>query len=116
MKRRLLLAAPLLAGCADLGYRARALNGHLELLSRAEPIEQLLLSPATPEATRRMLELAQRLRRFASQQLALPDNRSYTHYVQLEGSSVVWNLVAAPRHGLRLKTYAARRLALGKQK
>lgn len=105
MRRRALLALPVLGGCADLSYKARAVNGHLELLSRAEPIEQLLLRPATPEPTRRLLELALRLRRFASQELGLPDNNSYSRYVELAEGSVVWNLVAAPRHGLSPKRW-----------
>lgn len=105
MKRRLLLSTALLSGCADLGYRARALNGHLALLGRAAPITQLLQDPSTPAPTRRLLELAQDLRRFASEHLALPDSNSYTRFVPLDGSSVVWNLVAAPAHSLVPKTW-----------
>ena len=103
--RRALLALPLLGGCADLGYRARALNAHLALAAQAQPIAQLLQDPATPEPTRRMLRRAQALRRFASEHLALPDNNSYTRYVQLPGASVVWNVVATPRFSLQLKTW-----------
>ena len=109
MNRRLLLSAPLLlGGCSVLsewGYRARAVGGHLDLLAKAQPIARWLADPATPEATRKQLLLAQQLRRFASEQLALPDNASYQRYVDLQADAVVWNVVAAPQHGLQLKTW-----------
>ena len=109
MNRRLLLGAPLLlGGCSVLnewGYRARAVGGHLDLLAKAQPIARWLADPATPEATRKQLLLAQQLRRFASEQLALPDNASYQRYVDLQADAVVWNVVAAPQHGLQLKTW-----------
>ncbi len=108
MKRRTLLATPLLGGCSvvsEWGYRARAVGGHLELLSRAEPIDRWLTDPATPEATRQLLRLAQGLRRFAVDVLALPDNTSYQRYVELPGDAVVWNVVAAPAQGLELRRW-----------
>lgn len=111
MKRRLLLSAPLtplLSGCALLGewgYRARAVGGHLDLLSRAEPIARWLDDPATPEAVKTQLRLAQRLRRFAVERLALPDNASYSRYVDLRADAVVWNVVAAPALDLVLRRW-----------
>lgn len=109
MRRRgLLLAAPLLGGCSLLGewgYRARAVGGHLDLLARAEPIARWLADPATPETVRTQLQLAQRLRRFAVEHLALPDNASYSRYVDLRADAVVWNVVAAPADGLQLRRW-----------
>lgn len=113
MRRRLLVAAPLLlGGCSTVqewGYRAQAVGGHLDLLSRAEPIERWLADPATPEPLKERLRLAQQLRRFASQQLALPDNGSYSRYAELntelQADAVVWNVVAAPVHGFQLKRW-----------
>lgn len=48
-----------------------------------------------PESLRDQLELAISLRRFAVEQLGLPDNKSYTHYVELDRAYAVWNVVAA---------------------
>ncbi|MFN4115813.1 MAG: aminopeptidase, partial [Inhella sp.] len=107
-RRALLLATPLLGGCSLLGewgYRARAVGGHLDLLARAEPIERWLADPATPEPVKAQLRMAQRLRRFAVEQLALPDNASYSRYVELPAEAVVWNVVAAPADGLQLRRW-----------
>jgi predicted aminopeptidase len=108
VKRRLLVALPLLGGCSLLGewrYRARAVGGHLDLLARAQPIDRLLAQADTPEALQARLRMAQRLRRFAVEHLALPDNASYTRYVDLQADAVVWNVVAAPAHSLSLRTW-----------
>ena len=104
----LLLAA--LAGCAggsdgSLGYYAQSLRGHLDLLQRARPMDDWLADPATPPALRERLQLAQRLRRFAVTDLALPDNPSYTRYADLGRPAVVWNVVAAPELSLQPRTW-----------
>ena len=98
-------AAGLTSGCATVGYYGQAVAGHLDLVQRARPVSDWLADPATPEPLRRQLELAQQLRRFAVQELALPDNRSYTRYAALDRPAVVWNVVAAPELSLRLKTW-----------
>jgi predicted aminopeptidase len=45
----------------------------------------------------------QEIRRFASQALGLPDNRSYTTYADLQRPFVVWNVFATPELSLRLE-------------
>jgi predicted aminopeptidase len=44
-------------------------------------------------------------REFAITELGLPDNGSYTRYVQLERSAVVYNVFAAPEFSLQPKTW-----------
>lgn len=108
MKRRLLLGLPALGGCSVLGewgYRARAVGGHLDLLARAEPIDRWLADPATPAPVRAQLQQALRLRRFAVERLALPDNASYSRFVDLQAEAVVWNVVAAPADGFALRRW-----------
>jgi predicted aminopeptidase len=94
-----------LTGCANLGYYAQSVHGHLSLLSQARPVTDWLADPATPAALRERLALAQRLRRFASTDLGLPDNASYHRYADLGRPAVVWNVVAAPELSLKLKTW-----------
>ncbi len=103
-----LAAAAALSGCTTLsaiGYYAQAVHGHLDLLGRAQPVDELLAAPQTPAPLRRQLELARSLRAFAVGQLALPDTRSYRRYAQLPGPAAVWNVVAAPEFSLELKTW-----------
>jgi len=105
--RRMTLGLMLLsvAGCAELGYYAQSVEGHLGLMARRVPVERLLGADETPEQLRDRLALAQRIRRFASNQLALPDNRSYRDYVDVERPYVVWNVVVAPELSLDPKRW-----------
>ena len=94
-----------LAGCANVGYYWQSASGHLNLMRAARPVPDWLADPATSAALRQKLELAQRIRRYASTQLHLPDNRSYTAYADLHRGAAVWNVVAAPPYSLTLKTW-----------
>lgn len=90
-----------LGGCASGAFYAQAVGGHLGVVTRAQPVEQLLEDPATPPALAERLHLAQRLRAYASETLALPDNGSYRAYARLGRAAVVWNVFAAPEFSLR---------------
>jgi predicted aminopeptidase len=94
-----------ISGCSNLGYYWQNTQGHLAVLNAAKPVADWLADPQTPENTKRRLELAQRIREFASQELALPENASYRRYAELKRSAVVWNVVAAPAYSLQLKTW-----------
>lgn len=100
----LLLLLPL-AGCSTVGYYAQAVSGHLGLMAAREPIDEVIADPATPAAVRERLELAQAARRFAVDELGLPDNGSYTSYVQLDRPAVVYNVFAAPAYSLEPKRW-----------
>jgi predicted aminopeptidase len=100
-----LLAALMLSGCSAMGHWSQALGGHLALMRAARPVGDWLADPATPPDLAERLKLAQRMRRFASDALALPDNNSYTRYAELHRAAAVWNVVAAPEFGFTLKTW-----------
>ena len=100
-----LAAAALLSGCADLGYYWQSASGHLGLMRAARPVPQWLEDPATSDALKAKLALAQRIRAFAVAELGLPDNASYKSYADLHRNAVLWNVVAAPPHSLTLKTW-----------
>lgn len=93
-------AALALSGCETVGYYAQAVNGHLTLMARAQPLEEVVADPATPQALRERLELARAMREFASRELKLPDNASYRSYAELGRPYAVWNVVAAPEFSL----------------
>jgi len=98
----LALSVSTLAGC---GYYGQSIRGQWEVISQRHPIERLLADPQTPEDLRQRLRLAQRMRDFASRELALPDNGSYRSYADLGRPYVVWNVFAARPLELRLKTW-----------
>src|ERR1700754_2142647 len=67
------------SGC----YYAHVTRGQLSLLAHREPVERVIADPATDPKLRTRLAETQDARRFASEQLGLPGNRSYTSYVDL---------------------------------
>jgi len=101
----LLLLSLAVTACASPAYYFQAVSGEAQILSNRRPIEDALNDPATPPQTRKQLELAQRLREFASRELLLPDNRSYRLYVDLHRSHAVWNVFAAPELSLEPKEW-----------
>lgn len=82
-----------LAGCA-VPYYWQAIDGQLGLMRKREPIEELIEAPAVDPALKVTLTRIAAMRRFAVDELELPDNDSYTTYVALERPYVVWNVVA----------------------
>ena len=93
------------AGCSTVGYYAQAAGGHLSLMNAARPIDDWLADPATPETLKSKLQAARQMRAFASRELGLPDNRSYTAYADLKRPAVVWNVFATPELSINLKTW-----------
>lgn len=89
-------AALLLCGCESMQYYAQAIGGHLSVMRAARPVEEWLADPGTPQDLRRRLELARSIREFASRELGLPQNGSYSAYADLGRPYVVWNVYAAP--------------------
>lgn len=99
----------LLAGCAGpttgVGYYWQSVSGHLQLMQAARPVQDWIDDPQTPAPLKDRLALAQRIRHFASAELALPDNASYHRYADLKRRAAVYNVVAAPEFSLTLQTW-----------
>ena len=93
------------SGCGELGYYRQSVGGHLELMSRAKPVDDWLAQAETPAALKQRLALARQMREFSVQVLKLPDNASYRGYADLQRPAAVWNVVAAPALSLTLKTW-----------
>jgi len=105
------------AGCSTLAYYSQAIGGQLDILARSRSIDELLdgqrvvdgderLPPTyvSPQLRQRLLTV-QRIRRFATEALQLPDNGSYTVYADLERPMVAWNVVATPEFSFQAKTW-----------
>jgi len=91
----------LLCACSSLRYYAQAAHGQGALIAHRRAVSKLVHDPATDPKLAARLRQAQQARRFASQQLTLPDNRSYTGYVALDRPYVVWNVFATPRFSVQ---------------
>ena len=85
----------LASGCEPISYYSGAIGGHFSVMRAARPVSDWLADAQTPPELRARLEAAQRIREFASRELALPDNGSYNSYADLGRPYVVWNVFAA---------------------
>ena len=92
-------AACALGGCSAVEFYLQGIAGQADLLARAKPIEEVVETTPDP-VLRARLARAQAIRAYASRELGLPDNRSYTDYADLGRPFVVWNVFAAPELSL----------------
>ena len=98
------LALPLcalLAGCAGPGYYLQAIEGQLGVMHHTRAIDAILHDPATDPALKKRLAYVLKARAFASRELALPDNRSYRRYADLQRPYVTWSVYATPELSLQ---------------
>ena len=105
--QRLLLVLALtigLPGCGTL-YVMQAAGGELQVMRARKPIDRVLADPKTPKSLRDTLTEVKAAREFASNELKLPDNRSYRTYADLHRTYVVWNVVATPEFSVRPKQW-----------
>ncbi len=94
-----------LNGCSDNAYLWQSVKGHWSLMSRAQPIVDILAQENAPQDVRKQLATVVRLREFAVDTLHLPDSGSYRKYADLERPYAVWNLVVAPELSLELNQW-----------
>lgn len=96
----------LFSGCAsmslDVGYYWQSISGHLSVMRAGRPIADWLDDAELEPKLRDKLKLVQEIRRFASRELGLPDNGSYTRYADLKRPFVLWNIVATPELSMKL--------------
>lgn len=91
----------LFTGCSSIAYLSHTASGHLQLMSKRQSIASVLEQQSTSLQTRQALKSVQDIRKFASESLGLPDNKSYTHYVDLQRDYVTWVVFAAPELSLQ---------------
>ncbi len=91
------LACLALQGC----YVMQAARGQLQIVNAREPIAKVLEDPKQPDELRQRLETVRTAREFASHELGLPNNKSYTTYADLKREYVVWNVVATPEFSVQ---------------
>ena len=93
------------ASCSTIAYYHQSISGHFSLISKREPIADIVNDSAQDEKLIEQLMLAQQLRSFASSRLKLPDNNSYRSYVQLDKPYVTWNVFAAAEFSIALQQW-----------
>ena len=86
-------------------YYMQAARGHMDVMNKRRPVNEVIEDTDSPEALKERLELVQEAREFSISELYLPDNDSYRTYADLERDFVVWNVFAAPEFSLQAKTW-----------
>jgi len=99
-----LVLAAAVTSCSA-GYYLQAVAGQAALLRTREPLEQVLADPATPESVRRKLLVVDNALLFGRLELGLRSTKSYRHYADIERTSVVWNVFAAPEFSLEPRAW-----------
>ena len=90
------------SACSSIAYYHQSISGHFKLISKREPIIDIVNDTTRDGELIKQLHLAEELRSFASDKLKLPKNDSYRSYVQLEEPYVTWNVFAAPKFSTEL--------------
>ena len=100
-----LVATAVVGACATPAYYAQAVSGQWELWRKARPIAEIRTDAKVAPALKNTLATVERIRAFASSDLALPANGSYTRYADLQRPYVVWNVFAAEALSTQLKEW-----------
>lgn len=99
------LALFLLSACSGPGYYMQAISGQWKLMHSRQDIQALLDNPETNPELAAQLQSADHIKAFAESVLDLPGGQSYSSYVDVEGTALVWNVVATPEFSLQAKQW-----------
>ncbi|OFY43492.1 MAG: hypothetical protein A2X18_05975 [Bacteroidetes bacterium GWF2_40_14] len=94
-----------LFGCANVCYLSQAAVGHFRVMGARVPIEKILTKKMLDSTSREKLRLVLDVREFASKELGLPANKSYTVYSEIKGEYLGWNVYCAPEFSVEPKTW-----------
>jgi len=97
--------ALLVSGCSTVGYYSQAVTGHLKLMNARQSVEDLLADEQTDPELKSKLQTLVDAREFAVSDLLLPENDSYSTYVETGRRAVTWNVVATPEFSMQPKIW-----------
>ena len=102
----MLLALILLAsGSCQISYLTQAVAGHLRIMHARHPIVKILKAGNLDRQTKEKLQMVLEVRDFATRELGLPDNKSYTLYSEISGDNLGWNVYCTPKFSVEPKTW-----------
>jgi len=100
-----LLLVIFLTACSSPAYYFQATSGQLQLMRARQDIQAMLDNPATDADLSSDLKAAEQIKAFAHNTLGLPDNGSYSSYVEISSDALVWNVIATKEFSLRPKKW-----------
>jgi len=87
-------------GCSHISYMSQAIAGHLSIMNARVPIENTLKSNDLANETRDKLKMILEVRSYASEELGLPNNKSYTLFSETNREYLGWNVYVAPQFSI----------------
>ena len=81
-------------GCLWVDFVGQAISGQVDLMTRGQPIDELVLSPSTPDKLKRWLSEVKPIKEFAGER-GLRISSNYERYIELEEDSVIWLVTAS---------------------
>jgi predicted aminopeptidase len=85
------------AGPKNGSYLFQAISGHFRIMCSRVPIKKILKKNQTDIETGNKLKLVLQVRKFATIELGLPKNKSYTFYSEINDKYPGWNVYCAPK-------------------
>jgi predicted aminopeptidase len=82
-------------------YGVEQLNGQLNIIRKAVPVEQVLQDAAMPDSLKNKLRLIQQIRQFAFDSIGLKRNNNYTTFYEQHGRPLLWTLTACEPFNLK---------------
>jgi len=95
----------LVGGCSTVGYYSQAVTGHFKLMNARQSVDDLLADEQTDPDLKSKLQTLVDAREFAVSELLLPENDSYSTYVETGRRAVTWNVVATPEFSMQPKIW-----------
>ncbi len=90
-----------LMACSTISYYNQSVMGHLNLMWEKQQIKERFHDPALTDKERKKLRYILDTRSYASRELKLPDNDSYTEIAYINTDYIVWNVNATPEFSLQ---------------
>ena len=84
-----------LAGCSDLSFYWQAGLGHLDIINRRRPIEEVLADKAVELEVKDKLRMVLRAQAYGEEKLSMPAGARFKYYSDLDRPAAVWLVVAS---------------------
>jgi len=93
-----------LTRCSTVSYLSQAVGGHLKIMCARKPISKIK-DGQLDAASLNKLKMVLQVRAFASDELGLPRNKSYTLFSEIKGKYLGWNVYSAPEFSVEPKLW-----------
>lgn len=100
-----LLILTCIIGPTNVSYLSQAISGHFRIMSSRVSIEKILEKNELNNESLNKLKMVLNVREYASKELGLPENRSYTLCSKIDGKYLGWNVYCCPKFSVEPKKW-----------